>query len=171
MIYLYIIQIEGTSRVSSKKNSKRKKLKFLLKIASESHSRSDKWHSVELTRVQNPISLNTPFLIYFQRFSLSYYSTSSVSLSFSLPFGFFLFGFTVWFFISAFFISFRSSPSRGDYCFCYVDSVHLIYDFFVPQHKNENFFGFSYQSFVLFMFLLILFISFTVSLFLYCSHG
>jgi len=34
-----------------------------------------------------------------------------------------------------------------------VDFVHLIYDFFVPPHKNKIFFCFSYQIFVLFMFL------------------
>ena len=39
-----------------------------------------------------------------------------------------------------------------------------IYDFFVPQHKNEIFFGFSYQSFVFFH------VS-TVYLFLCCSHS
>ena len=36
-----------------------------------------------------------------------------------------------------------------------VDFVHLIYDFFVPPHKNEIFFCFSYQSFVLFRFIYI----------------
>ena len=97
------------------------------------------------------------------KYSLSLYTLSAflspitqlppISLSFPLPFGFFFFRFPVWFFISGFFISFLPSPSRGDYCFRYVDFVHLIYDFFVPQHKNENFVGFSHQSFVLFMFI------------------
>jgi len=105
--------------------------------------------------VQNPISLNTPFLyIHFQRFSLLLLNFPDLS-SFSLAFGFFFSGFPLWFFIYGFFISFLPSPSPfpGDYFFRYVDYVYLIYDFFVPPHKNENFFCFSYQSFVLFMFL------------------
>ena len=103
--------------------------------------------------MQNLISLNTPFLyIHFHRFSLLFLNFPGLSL-FSLACGFFFSGFPLWFFISDFFISFMLSPSPSDYFFYYVYSVHLIYDFFVPPHKNENFFCFSYQSFVLFMFL------------------
>ena len=103
---------------------------------------------------------------HFFKYYLSLYTLSAFlspitqlprSLFVFLAFGFFFSGFPLWFFISGFFISFLPSPSPGDYFFRYVDSVHLIYDFFVPPHKYENFFCFSYQSFVLFMFLMIFF--------------
>ena len=86
---------------------------------------------------------NLSLYTHFQPFSLLLLNFLDLS-SFSLAFGFFFSGFPLWFFIS-----FLSSPSPGDYFFRYVDSVHLIYDFFVPPHKYEIFFclGFRLVSF------------------------
>ena len=96
---------------------------------------------------------------YFFKYSLSLY-TLSVFLSPITQLSRFLFLFRCLLVSSSlgflYGSSFLPSPSRGDYCFRYVDSIHLIYNFFVPQHKNEFFFGFSHQSFVFFMFLLFL---------------
>ena len=99
--------------------------------------------------MQNSISLNTPFFIYTFSVSLSYYSTSPISLIwFPAPF-FSLFPSLSYFSTSLFLFS--GFLHRSSLVFLRCSSLDFLWFSPISPGYYLFFLGFSYQSFVLFM--------------------